>query len=132
MKPKELLAQIVPRLESDMAEGELLPKFFIYAQGELSIIAGPFINDEVKNAISAIVKGVVKKLHAEWVVFVSEAYTLETTDKKAIEEYQNNPKKYPTLADFPGSVEVVMLNLETRSDGCHMGMARISKDRKMG
>lgn len=109
---------------------ELMPTFFIGTDnGEIDIVVAHLENERAKNMTTAIIKEKAKQMHADFIIFVSESYILETKDKEgAIEEVY---EQYGSIKNHPDAKEVVTFSIETKTSQ-RLGHASISEKREMG
>ena len=122
---------LMPRLlENINDEGGLMPVAFVGSTEtkQVGIVAMAFQNVEEKDACSEVIKEIAQKFQADYVVFVSESWTVPS---EHIEEFTNNRDKYPEVASFPKKSEVVMIMVDTKTSNW-IGMCEIYKGRKLG
>jgi hypothetical protein len=114
---------------------EFVPVWFVGGKdGGLNIVATPFVGPDehaTKDAVVVAVKKIAAGCDAEFILFISECWTL-AGDKEATEEYMNHRERFPNgLADHPKRREAILVNLHTH-DGVRLGMADILPGRVMG
>lgn len=108
----------------------LMPMFFVGNNDETNVVATPFRNDDEKNQAAAAVRHFAAKMNANFILFISEAWTLKTHE--ASEDYMANREKYKyDMGNHPDAVEIAMFQVETEAT-MWMGSCEIGKDRTLG
>ena len=112
---KELIDNARKNLEKD---GELLPVFFVVAEDTVNVVVAPFGNNDEKHAAAQGVRMLSDKLKAEWVLYISEAWTVKYD--KDDPNYKDADKVAPS--QHPKKVEAVIASLQIRGDKTYFGM----------
>lgn len=121
---KSLLEGLVESLGADLNIGsDMMPMWYVgnHGQGEekgaMHIFATPFDGpapDFGKNRVVGLIRRHVAELNADFVVFISEAWSLPSEYAK---EFAENRDKYPQgLATHPKRFDVVNIVVETPSE----------------
>ncbi|MFA7278722.1 MAG: hypothetical protein WC100_01345 [Sterolibacterium sp.] len=108
---------------------ELCPVFILGKGDERQLIGTPFGSDEQKDMVAMLIKIRAQEMGADFVLFVSEAYTIR--DQEAAKEFMDNRDMYPSVSTHPKAVEVVMFMLETQTKSWS-GIADIEPGRVLG
>lgn len=122
-----LLQKIVEGARTNLKNSEiLLPTFFIGGENGVEIIGADFRDDKMKDQVAQTVRRIAMETRAEFVVFVSEAWSIPPEDA---EGYMKAPLR--RIMDHPRAFEIVSFNIETRN-GDLSGIAKILPNREMG
>ncbi len=132
MTPQDKMIQgIVETCRTTLSTSDqMMPVFFVGNSDKMDIIAAAdgFGSNMEKDIISLFVRKHIKENNATFVLFISEAWTLSSTDDAKLER---QVEKYPNLGDHPDSKEVVMFQLES-ADSKWTGTADILPGRILG
>jgi hypothetical protein len=125
----EMILKVIEGAKSNLKNStELMPTFFVGAGEKISIVGAPFSTEREKDVIADGIRAMAEELQADFVVFLSETWTLSPEDGK---DFMENRHKYRSVSEHPRKKEAVTLMLETRFE-VKMGMAEILPGREMG
>lgn len=112
---------------------ELLPTWFIGANGKLTLVGTPFMGPDIgraKDRIADAIRRITRDLEADFILFISEAWGLRDTE--ATKEYMaDNGRRWKSVSEHPKAFECVTLMLETRT-GVYQAMPEILAGRDLG
>jgi len=93
--------------------GSLLPTFFITNSKtkEMHIVGGVFKTQEEKEKFVHIVKDLIKKLKANGVMGILEAWTLPP---EVVKDFMANRDKYPSVSSHPEAYDAIFFSYENR------------------
>lgn len=121
---RDLLKGVIETARANLEySGSLLPVFFIGNEKTLNVVGAVFCNDREKDAASDAIRRMSKEIDADFVVFVTESWTIAPEHS---EEFMLGIRngKYKRVSDHPKRQEIVSFIIETRLSDC-VGIAKI-------
>jgi hypothetical protein len=125
MKP-EMLEAILERSRQNLRDsGSLLPVFFLGTGDNFSIVGTPFTDDRSKDQALRAVKEIANTQKADYLVFISECWSVASDRGKEFLEGQA-AGKWRSVSDCPFKKEIVSVMIENRDGSAdRMGCADV-------
>ena len=112
---RDWVAGVVEKVESQLRDGdEVMPMGVIHSATEnsLNFVGTSFSSEQEKNAFAHFMRFTCKKLDADAVLFVSEAWALKPSK---MADYHAIIEQYGSIGESPHRIDNVIFVLETAS-----------------